>query len=752
MDDTEQQPQRSLQPTRQSDALVQSGMPAGEAPLSPASHQGEEALRRSEDRYRALVQAIAQITWITAANGQVQDDLPSWRAYTGQSVEEIKDWGWLAAVHPADRERTKQVWRQAVETRAPYHLEYRLRGADGLYRSFLVRCVPVLEADGSLREWVGCCTGLRDRKRLETSLRETKRQAAECAGQLDATFAAMTDGVLIFDRQGNVLRLNRAAWKLLALDAMPAFAALPVSSRLKYLSIRDEQGHQFAEEHIAAYRIMHGFVVSAETEPTVLLRRLDGQERYVSVSGGPICDAKKRVVGGVVVLRDVTERHHLCQRTEQALKVVLTTAEALVQMSAEGESSLAAKNTTVLRLLQSIPPLLEGHYAAIFTQKPGEESFQLGALVGDAAAEEVHRQNDLQAALPKRSLEDVIIARVRAEEVLLLEPPSAALVDLVSGAPATLLAAMQLEQRFIGVLAVGMASDAAQDPHEALSLIRALSKLLALVIERDRLLAEREAARANALAFAEVSRRMDTFMEIVSHELKTPLAAIQLSVQLALRRLKHADEQEAIAPREYVGKLGDLTELLGRADQQSRRLARLVNDLLDVSRIRAEKLDLRLEWTDLVSLVQEAIAEQRHLTPERTIRLLAQPDYPTLVLADAERLRQVLANYLSNALKYSPEEVPVDVGLEESEHTVQVWVHDAGPGVAASEQGQIWERFYRAPGIAVQSGSGIGLGLGMYISKALIERHGGQVGLESLPGQGATFWFTLPRTAPGEQA
>src|SRR5262249_36488938 len=136
------------------------------------------------------------------------------------------------------------------------------------------------------------------------------------------------------------------------------------------------------------------------------------------------------------------------------------------------------------------------------------------------------------------------------------------------------------------------------------------------------------------------------------------------------------------------------------------------------------------------------VEEQRQAAPERQI-LLHLPGRSVPVQADAERIGQVVTNYLTNALKYSPEDRPVTVGLDVQDQHAHLWVRDQGPGIPPGEQERIWERFHRVPGIEVQSGSGIGLGIGLHISKTIIEQLGGQVRVQSTRGAGTTFWFTL---------
>lgn len=112
--------------------------------------------------------------------------------------------------------------------------------------------------------------------------------------------------------------------------------------------------------------------------------------------------------------------------------------------------------------------------------------------------------------------------------------------------------------------------------------------------------------------------------------------------------------------------------------------------------------------------------------------------------SEEQRLQQVLSNYLTNALKFAPASAPVHVGLAVEGASVRVWVQDHGPGLTQEQQAHIWDQFYQVAQTPVQSGWKVGLGLGLYICQRLMQRQQGEVGVESVPGQGATFWFTLP--------
>jgi len=151
--------------------------------------EGELALRQSEERFRSLMQASAQIIWNANAEGELVNEQPSWSTFTGQTFDEYRDWGWLSAIHPDDSEPVATAWSKAVTSRSIYEIEFRLRRYDGEYRYMSCRAVPILQSDGSIWEWIGANSDIHDRKQAEIALAQAK-DAAEAANRAKSEFLA----------------------------------------------------------------------------------------------------------------------------------------------------------------------------------------------------------------------------------------------------------------------------------------------------------------------------------------------------------------------------------------------------------------------------------------------------------------------------------------------------------------------------------------------------------------------------------
>ncbi len=237
-------------------------------------------------------------------------------------------------------------------------------------------------------------------------------------------------------------------------------------------------------------------------------------------------------------------------------------------------------------------------------------------------------------------------------------------------------------------------------------------------------------------ALEQAVQARDEFLSIASHELKTPLTSIQLQTQLTRRNIE-LGRPDALEPAR-------VSRLVAQVDKSVQRLSRLVDDMLDISRISTGKLSFTPEPFNLCELAQEVVERLQVQASASGAPLSCECRDSVEGVWDRFRIDQVLTNLITNALRYG-EGSPVEVSVQRSDALAVVKVRDLGPGIAPENQERIFQRFERATSASTVSG----LGLGLYISREIIERHGGTLRVESEPGQGATFIVTLPsRQAP----
>lgn len=227
----------------------------------------------------------------------------------------------------------------------------------------------------------------------------------------------------------------------------------------------------------------------------------------------------------------------------------------------------------------------------------------------------------------------------------------------------------------------------------------------------------------------EAEELKSTLLSVISHELKTPVALIK-GYAGTLRR------EDANWDRET------LNQSLTIIEEEADRLNKLINNLLDASRIQAGGLKLQFGHLRLDRLAQKVAEEFRTQSAKHTIQLDFPAELPP-VLGDEERLREVIGNLLSNAIKYSPQGGEIVVGGRADAKEVRIWVSDQGIGIAPTEQSKIFEHFYRVDNASTRKTQGAGLGL--FLVKAVIEAHGGRVWVDSQPGRGSQFNFTIPK-------
>ena len=222
-----------------------------------------------------------------------------------------------------------------------------------------------------------------------------------------------------------------------------------------------------------------------------------------------------------------------------------------------------------------------------------------------------------------------------------------------------------------------------------------------------------------------VLQQKDEFINVASHELKTPVTSLKASIQI-LQRMKDN-------PNPVI-----FDKMLSQAGKSLDKLNRLIVDLLDSNRISEGQLQLRKVRFNIGELVRDCC---QHVRTAGTFDIVLEGDYDTIVEADEQQIDQVLVNFINNAMKYAPDSLEIKVVCERSAAALKVSVVDSGPGIPEKQIPHLFDRYYRADYSGFRFS---GLGLGLYICAEIIKKHGGTIGVDSELGTGSAFWFTLP--------
>ena len=336
---------------------------------------------------------------------------------------------------------------------------------------------------------------------------------------------------------------------------------------------------------------------------------------------------------------------------------------------------------------------------------------------------------------------DLQMAVARGEPVLVEQAGgdgAGALVERL-GLTSALLIPLFLHDALVGAITVGWTGQPHRFRVRELDIARGVSRLVGVALQNARLYRDvtRQAER-NAVLYErehEAVRRLQEldqlrsdFVSTVSHELRTPLTGIKGFTETLLSYWDRMDEARR-------------REMVRKVHGSCRRLERLVQDLLLISRVESGVLPVHSTVTELAPLVEGAVREVEGTYRGQEIQVRP-PAQPLIVLADPDRVQQVLVNLLDNAAKYSPEGRPIRVRWNRAGHAVRVSVVDCGPGIERANMARLFTRFGKLDRHA-RAGHG-GTGLGLYISKSLVEAMGGGIGVRSRPGWGSIFSFTLP--------
>jgi len=614
--------------------------------------QAEDAIKQSEERYRSLIAATSQIVWTADDEGRCPD-LPSLRAYTGQTEAEVVGLGWLDAIHPDDRERTNQVWMEAVQTKTMYDIQYRIRGADGNYRYFQGRAVPILNEDGNIREWIGTCTDIHDRKQAENAIEQSEERYR-------SLIAATSQIVWTADDRG------RAA-------DLPSLRAYTGQTEAEVVGFGWLDAFHPDDRELTDRAWMEAVQTKTMYDIEYRIRGADGNYRYFQGRAVPILNEDGSIREWVGTCTDIHDRKQ---------------AEDAIKQSEERYRSLIAATSQIVWTADA-----EGRcpYLPSWGAYTGQTEAQ---MVGYGWLDAIHsddRERTNQAwmeAVQTKSLYEI--------EYQLRSADGNYRYFQIRGVP--LLDEDGSIREWIGTCT---------DIH-------------------DRKQTEIVQAKAREAAEA-ASRAKSEFLANMSHELRTPLNGIMGYAQI-LQRSKFLNEEE----RSRINVIY----------QCGSHLLTLINDILDLSKIEAQKVELMPTDFHFPAFLQ-GVAEMCRIRAEIKgihFHFPSSPELPIGIHADEKRLRQVLINLLSNAIKFTDAGSVTFIVSFATEGKIRFEVRDTGTGIAQDQLQAIFQAFEQ---VGDRRRHTEGTGLGLAISQRIVELMGSTIQVQSEMNVGSIFWFDV---------
>lgn len=407
----------------------------------------QEALRKSEERYRSLVEATAQIIWNTEPQGALVTEQLGWSAFTGQTFEEYKGWGWINAIHPDDQAHIAQAWADALANRRLYEVEHRLRRYDGEYRYMSVRAVPVLDSDGSIREWVGVHTDITDRKQVQEARDRALAEAQAARTQLQRVFMQAPAAIQISRGPNHVTETANPLY--LKLVGKHDIVGRPIREVFPELV-----GQGFLELLNRVYATGEPFI--GKEMRAVFDRNDDGieEESFWNFVYQPLVDGDGQVDGIMTHAVEVTEQVLARQEIEKKAEELASLTEALERSNQELDQFAYVASHDLKAPLRGIANLSEWLEEDLADQLTDESREHMNLLRGRVHRMEALIDGILQYSRAGRvqQVETVNVSTLVSEVIELLAPPPEVSIVVQPEMPTLKTERIPLEQVFMNLI------------------------------------------------------------------------------------------------------------------------------------------------------------------------------------------------------------------------------------------------------------------------------------------------------------
>ncbi len=716
-----------------------------------ARKAAEAALAVSEARFRAAVEAVNGILWTNDAAGEMRGEQPGWAALTGQRFEEYQGFGWSKAVHPDDAQPTIDAWNQAVAERRPFVFEHRLRRHDGAWRHFAVRAIPVLDADGAIREWVGVHTDITAQREGEAFLRSVLDAHTDCLKVLD------TDGRLEF--------MNANGQCLMEIDRFDDFQGREWTT----LWPDDRQARLREAVHQALSGHPDRFEAFCPTAK--------GTPKWWDVAVAPVRNATGQTVRLVVASRDVTDRKDV----EAALREESHTLEVLNRSGAALAAELEL-SSIVQKVTDAATELSGAAFGAFFYNvvERGKEAYTLYAISG------VPRGAFSKFPMPRNTAvfaptfhgegtfrsEDITADPRYGQNAPHRGMPEGHLpVRSYLAVPVVSRSGEVLGGLFFGHPQPGMFTERAE------RLVTGIAAQAAIAIDNARLYqAAQHEVEARTAAEEELRQLNETLERLVEER----TAALQVEVEERRRAEEAARQSEKLAA---IGQLtggiahdfnnivqvvasgatllglpglteerrGAILDGLAKATESAKELTSRLLAFARKQTLQPEAFDLNERLSGMAEMLRHTLGSRIRVETDVCAEL-----WP--VMADQGQFEVAVLNLAVNArdamlpeggtLTLATRNVTLEATAERAAgEYVCLTVKDTGKGMPPAVLARVFEPFFTTKGQA-------GTGLGLPQVHGFAKQSGGDIAIESVPGQGTTILFHLPRAvlAPGAAA
>lgn len=567
-------------------------------------------------------------------------------------------------------------------------------------------------------------------------------------GQFETILTKMAEGIIFLDTRGRIQWLNEAALMLLELShkgiaADTFFVDLFQSLRSYDLNYRPVSPG-------LNYENLAGLASSEGKKQTILCFLPSGHTICVDIVY-TLLQEQEQPAGIVCQLHNLTdfyqEQRNIYQNEAALLSLINAIAHLhdLLAISPSEETLLLPSciNGIAQHLADLIRDLLAAQTVFLFSLGSFDQRLYYIAFSGLTAEQaELRWKNSgrygLADFLDSDVIKDLYVHKQITVEHEHMHIPFVTPVDLQSSY--VFWTPLFVKEELVGTFVLGRNYPC---NGEECALVHAVATLITLMIEYVRPFASLDHDKSNDMVLRATSQIINTFLDLASHELKTPLTTTMGNIQLAQRRLEKLKCQSN-KQGEFISKdIERIQDPLEAASDSARTQERIISNMIDDAQIQKNILPLHKQREALTKLIKKAVAQQQNQYRDRQLQLTL-PQQEVWVSIDTIRINQVLQTYLSNAHHQSPANQPIEVELRTDASRAYISIHDKGPGITPKEQEHIWERLYRSKGTAPQNEFDLSMGLSFYLCRVLIEAHQGTVGVDSIPGHGTTFWFSLP--------